>query len=29
MDYARVCLVLEAKQKIENTLLERGVELDA
>lgn len=29
MDYARVCSLLEAKQEIENTLLERAVELDA
>jgi hypothetical protein len=29
MDYARVCSLLEAKQEIESTLRERGVELDA
>ena len=29
MDHARVCELLEAKDRIERTLLERGVELDS
>jgi hypothetical protein len=28
MDHARVCALLDAKERVERTLLERGVELD-